>query len=323
MNRLVKPLRVLPPPSSETSPMVGDSAPMKRLRQQLLRMAQAPGAVLVQGETGSGKELAARALHHHSPRAAREFIALNCAAIPRELIEAELFGSAPGAFTGARARPGLFRAAHRGTLFLDEIGDLSLPAQAALLRVIETGTLRPLGSDTVIAIDVRLVCATHRNLKTLAESGSFRADLYHRISTFTLTVPPLRTRIDDLPALARALAGQGTERLTAAAWRTLRAHPWPGNVRELRNVLLRTLATTDGPIHPHDLELGDGPPPRGPHEPLPPGRTLRERITTCVRQEVEAQGGNLRAAARVLGISPTTLYRYLVPAEGLAQATEP
>lgn len=288
--------------------MVGQSPAMQALRLHIERLGRAQGAILIQGETGSGKELAARALHQASPRRHRDFVALNCAAIPRDLVEAELFGAAAGAFTGARARTGLFRAAHRGTLFLDEIGDLALPAQAAVLRVIETGSVRPLGSDDLVEVDVRLLCATHRDLESLVESGGFRADLFHRISTFTVAVPPLRARADDLPALARAVAGPGVERLAPSAWAALRRHSWPGNVRELRNVLLRVLATTDGPIEADHLHL---PEVRDVRRSLPRGQTLRERTAACIRQEVEDQGGNLRAAARALGISPTTLYRYL------------
>ena len=287
--------------------MVGTGPALQALRKRIDRLARAPGGVLILGETGSGKELAARALHAASPRHLRAFVALNCAAVPRELVEAELFGSTAGAFTGARPREGLFRKAHRGTLFLDEIGDLALPAQAALLRVIETGCVRPLGSDDTLEVDCRLLCATHRDLRVLAAAGGFRSDLYHRIATYTVTVPPLRDRPEDLPALAEAVAGPEVERLTPAAWRALKAHRWPGNVRELRNVLLRALAITDGPIEPEDLDL---------EVPLPQGTgpargSLRARIAHWARQEVDAHGGNLRAAARTLGISPTTLYRYL------------
>ena len=288
--------------------MVGQSAAMERLWHQIARVAPTAGAVLVQGETGVGKELAARALHQHSPRARQALVALNCAALPPGLLEAELFGSAPGAFTGARVRPGLLRTAHRGTLFLDEVGDLALPAQASLLRVLETGTLRPLGCDEVVVVDVRLICATHRDLKAAVAAGQFRADLYHRISTFVVGVPALRERLDDLGALARAVAGPEVQRLTPGAWRALRAHPWPGNVRELRNVLQRAVALYEGPIEAEQLEL---------EVPMPtaPGLgTLRARVVALVRDEVARQGGNLRAAARVLGVSPTTLYRYLATA---------
>ncbi|MCB9544633.1 MAG: sigma 54-interacting transcriptional regulator [Myxococcales bacterium] len=288
--------------------MAGTSRAMAALRQRIRRLADAEGAVLVTGETGVGKELAARALHDASRRAARPWVALNCAAVPRDLVEAELFGTTAGAFTGAQARQGLIRRAHRGTLFLDEIGDLALPAQAALLRALETRSVRPLGADASAPVDFRLVVATHRDLEKLARRDAFRLDLYHRISTHGVHVPPLRDRLDDLPALARAVAGPGVHRLTPEAWRALGAHAWPGNVRELRNVLLRTLALVEGRVEASALELAPTPRPRHTGG---AGRSLRTRIVRSVRSEVEAHGGNVRAAARALGVSPTTVYRYL------------
>ncbi|MEZ4470121.1 MAG: sigma 54-interacting transcriptional regulator [bacterium] len=290
--------------------MAGASEVMVGLRQRIQRLARTEGAVLITGETGVGKELAARAVHAASARSGGPWVPLNCAAIPRDLIEAELFGTAAGAFTGAQPRQGLIRRAHRGTLFLDEIGDLPLAAQAALLRVLETRMVRPLGADRADPVDFRLVSATHRDLTRLARREAFRLDLYHRISTHGVDVPPLRARLDDLPALARAVAGPGSERLTADAWRALAGYHWPGNIRELRNVLLRTLALTDGPIGAAALDLGPVPRPSGPIS-RSTSRSLRVRTVRSVRAEVAAHGGNVRAAARTLGISPTTVYRYL------------
>jgi DNA-binding NtrC family response regulator len=234
----------------------GESPKMKALLRQVDRLAPAPLPALIHGETGSGKELCARALHDRAPWREGPFIAINCAAIPRELLTSELFGSTTGAFTGARNRPGLIGKAHQGTLFLDEIGELSLEAQSALLRVLDRQEVRAVGSEQPKRVNFRLVSATHRDLWRLVHQGQFREDLYHRISTFTLRVPSLRDRQEDLKRLCYELAPEVAERLTKATWTALKMYPWPGNVRELKNTLLRIrYISPDGSISPALLGL--------------------------------------------------------------------
>ncbi|MDV3255017.1 MAG: nitrogen regulation protein NR(I) [Lysobacter sp.] len=230
--------------------LVGDSAPMRALYRAIGRLAQAPLSVLITGETGTGKELVARALHRESPRAARSFVALNTAAIPAELLESELFGHEAGAFTGATRRHiGRFEQADGGTLFLDEIGDMPLPLQTRLLRVLAEGEFFRVGGRELVRVDVRVIAATHQELEARVADGRFRADLLHRLDVVRLRLPPLRERIDDVPLLAeRFLAvaaqrvGAPPRRLAPAATRRLLAHDWPGNVRELENVCWRLAA---------------------------------------------------------------------------------
>lgn len=212
--------------------------------------------LLIHGETGTGKEICAEAIHHLSNQHDKTWVAVNCAALPDTLLMAELFGCAEGAFTDARAREGLIYSARGGTLFLDEVAELSLEAQAALLRVIETGQIRPLGSDQVLISRFRLICATHKDLKKLINDGLFRADLYHRIACVTLEVPPLRERPDDLPALIAHFAPILSLRLSSSALNTLLRYAWPGNVRELKNVLSRIeVECPVGQINSSDLQL--------------------------------------------------------------------
>jgi len=234
--------------------LVGASEEMAALRETLGRYAVNPYAVLVRGETGSGKELVARALHACSLVARGPFVAINCAVLKADLAESELFGHERGAFTGAdRRRRGVFEEAHTGTLFLDEIAELSLPAQASLLRVLETGVLRRVGGEQDISVRVRVVSATCRDLAALVSQGRFREDLYYRLAQFELTVPPLRARRSDLPALAQALLHRiadetgRTRVLDDAALQRLLGHTWPGNVRELLSVLRRAVCLAEGP----------------------------------------------------------------------------
>ena len=304
--RFAPPATTAAPPDR---PLVGQSAAIRRLRTHVERYARIEAPVLLHGETGTGKELTAAALHRASRRARAPFVAVNCGAIPRELIDAELFGSVPGGYTGARRRDGLMVRADRGTLFLDEIGDLPLAAQVVLLRVLETGEVRPVGEDRARRVDLRLVCATHRDLPRMVADGQFRADLYHRLATLVIEVPPLRDRKDDLPLLGRALIGPDIERITPAAWETLARHDWPGNVRELRNVLVRALAE-----HPTDLVEAkalqfDTTATRQPRcgELVP----LESHLARYVQAAVGRCSGNVRAAARALEVSPSTIYRYL------------
>src|SRR5512142_1725836 len=237
---------------------------MKRVMQQIERVAASESRVCIFGETGTGKELAARTLHEKSPRHNGPFVTLNCAAVPAELIESELFGHEKGSFTGAAVRHlGKFEQAHRGTLFLDEIGDMPLPMQAKLLRVLEEGEVERVGGDKPIKVDVRVIVATHRNLEELVREGKFRQDLFHRIFVFPLVLPPLRQRRDDIPALIEHFASQVCAQngwkpipFTAGAIEALQRYSWPGNVRELRNVVERLLLlAVSGEVDRSTVEL--------------------------------------------------------------------
>ncbi|MFT3761553.1 MAG: nitrogen regulation protein NR(I) [Pseudoxanthomonas sp.] len=234
--------------------LIGTTPAMRALFRGIGRLAQAPLSVLVTGETGTGKELVARALHRESPRAHRPFVALNTAAIPAELLESELFGHEAGAFTGAQKRHvGRFEQADGGTLFLDEIGDMPLPLQTRLLRVLAEGEFFRVGGRELIRVDVRVIAATHQNLEALAAEGKFRADLLHRLDVVRLQLPPLRERRADVPLLAENFLanasrklGAPAKRFSAASLDALRAHDWPGNVRELENVCWRLAALAPG-----------------------------------------------------------------------------
>ena len=229
---------------------------MRRVMAQVDRVAASESRVCILGETGTGKELIARALHERSARRGQPFVTLNCAAVPGELIESELFGHEKGSFTGAVARHiGRFEQANHGTLFLDEIGDMPLVMQAKLLRVLEEGQVERVGGDRSIPVNVRVIVATHRNLDELVKKGSFRQDLYHRIYVFPLLLPPLRERTEDVPALVSHFAAQvaaqngwKAQQFTADAIRELQRYPWPGNVRELRNVVERLMLLADGAV---------------------------------------------------------------------------
>src|SRR5205085_3377233 len=227
--------------------LVWSGEAMRKVMAQIERVAASETRVCILGETGTGKELAARTLHERSPRASGPFITLNCAAVPAELIESELFGHEKGSFTGAAARHiGKFEQAHHGTLFLDEIGDMPMVMQAKLLRVLEERQVERVGGDRPIPVDVRVIVATHRNLDELVKKGSFRQDLYHRIYVFPLMLPALRERPEDIPALAAHFAAQVVEQngwkartFEPEAIRELQRYTWPGNVRELRNMVER------------------------------------------------------------------------------------
>ncbi|HET6604886.1 MAG TPA: nitrogen regulation protein NR(I) [Xanthomonadaceae bacterium] len=253
--------------ADDAAELVGDSAQMRALFRAIGRLSQAPLSVLVIGETGTGKELVARALHRHSPRAARPFVALNTAAIPAELLESELFGHEAGAFTGARERrPGRFEQAHGGTLFLDEIGDMPLPLQTRLLRVLAEGEFFRVGGRELIEVDVRVITATHQDLAALVQAGRFRADLLHRLDVVRLALPPLRERREDIGALAERFLAQAAERLGTPLRRLgrdarerLLSHAWPGNVRELENLCWRLAALAPAEvIRAADLPPGVG-----------------------------------------------------------------
>jgi two-component system, NtrC family, nitrogen regulation response regulator NtrX len=234
--------------------IVWASAAMREVMAQVEHVAASETRVCIRGETGTGKELIARTLHEKSPRHAGPFISLNCAAIPAELMESELFGHEKGSFTGAAARHvGKFEQAHRGTLFLDEIGDMPLGMQAKLLRVLEEGEIERVGGDRPFSVDVRVVVATHRNLEEQVRQGTFREDLYHRVFVFPIVLPPLRERREDIRVLAEHFVGQLDEQnhwkaktLSPGAIEALERYAWPGNVRELRNVIERVLLLASG-----------------------------------------------------------------------------
>ena len=253
-----------PPPPPEANRLLGDSAAMATLRATIAKVARSQAPVYILGESGVGKELVARTIHEQGARAAGPFVPVNCGAIPAELMESEFFGHKKGSFTGAHAdKPGLFQAAHGGTLFLDEVAELPLPMQVKLLRAIQEKSVRAVGAASEVAVDVRILSATHKDLAQLVADGRFRHDLYYRINVIELKVPPLRERTGDLLQLAgsilqRLSAGQGraTPELTAPAMAALAAYPFPGNVRELENVLERALALADGDsIDAADLHL--------------------------------------------------------------------
>jgi len=289
--------------------LVGSSEEMARLSGMLEKVAAVDATALVVGETGTGKELVARAIHDLSGRSQASFVAINCGAISPDLVESELFGHVAGAFTGAAGdRKGAFEQAHGGTLFLDEIGELSPGLQPKLLRVLESGEVRRVGAQESLHVDVRVVAATHRDLKAEADRGNFRFDLLYRLHVLPLLVPPLRSRADDIPELAaHFLKGRGE--VTGKAMERLRKHDWPGNVRELKNVLERAqILTGGGNIGPEDLvfleEKAPGP---GDHVDRLP-ETFEELEKIFYTRAMEKSDGNIRAAARSLGIPKSTLY---------------
>ncbi|MEZ4247579.1 MAG: sigma 54-interacting transcriptional regulator [Polyangiales bacterium] len=298
------------------------SPSMRRLVERARQVARTATPVLVLGETGTGKERLSRALHRWSDRAERPFVTLNCAAIPETLLESELFGHVKGAFTGAtRDRPGRFAIADGGTLLLDEIGELSLPLQAKLLRVLQEGTIQAVGSDHTRKVDVRVLAATHVDLERAVRGGRFREDLYYRLAVFPLVLPPLRERLEDLPALAEAMLAEQSARtgrrgrITEEALDSLRAYAWPGNLRELANVLERaTILSRDGVLRAADLDLPHRATSREPSAPANAAPTALltledaerahvERVLRHTKGKVYGAGG----AAEILGLKPSTL----------------
>jgi two-component system NtrC family response regulator len=301
--------------------LIGASPGIKRVKTLVAKVAPTESTVLILGETGTGKELVARALHEESLRNAMPFVAINCGALPENLIESELFGHRKGAFTGAdEHRVGLFEVAGGGTLFLDEIGELPKAMQAKLLRFLESGEIRRVGENDAFTCDVRVVCATHRQLDQMVADGEFREDLWFRINTFEIPLPPLRARIEDIPLLARHLVsrfrqgvGSDDQVLAPDALAELSSHCWPGNVRELANVIEHALILCDRlPIAAEHL------PGRFTTRRLrrvdPPdtaGRNLREIEMLAIHDALERNGGSKPAAAEELGISLKTLYNKL------------
>jgi transcriptional regulator with GAF, ATPase, and Fis domain len=292
---------------------------MSAVMAQVDRVAATESRVCLLGETGTGKELVARAIHEKSARRSHPFVTLNCAAVPSELIESELFGHEKGAFTGATTRHlGKFEQAHRGTLFLDEIGDMPGVMQAKLLRVLQEGELERLGSERRIDVDVRVLVATHRDLDALVAKAAFREDLYHRIVVFPITIPPLRERFDDVPLLASHFATQVADQngwkareFTGAGIDELRRYAWPGNVRELRNVVERLMLLTDEAIDaPIVRQVLSG---RRAAAPATGGGALTDRVAAFERDvvlaELKAHGFRIAETARALGLERSHLYK--------------
>ena len=305
--------------------MIWTGETMRRVMAQIERVASSETRVCIYGETGTGKELVARTLHEKSQRANGPFVTLNCAAVPAELIESELFGHEKGSFTGAAQRhTGKFEQAHRGTLFLDEIGDMPVAMQAKLLRVLEEGELERIGAEKPTKVDVRVVVATHRNLEQLVENNGFRRDLYHRVVVFPLTLPPLRDRSEDLPALvdhfARQVSAQNGWKpvpFSSAAIDALKKYSWPGNIRELRNVVERLLLLAGVRVEAEDVQMA-----------LPAGREtekvqrsearstegpLAERVLAFEREtvleELLRHGRHVTQTAKALGLERSHLYK--------------
>jgi len=302
--------------------ILGEDPLLVEALQTIWQVADTDCTVLITGESGTGKELFARAVHDASPRASGPFVALNCAAIPESMVEAELFGHARGAFTGAHAnRDGRVAAAAGGTLFLDEIGDMPLTAQAKLLRMLQDRTIMPVGSDRPVDIDVRIVAATNQDLETMVGDGRFRGDLYYRLNVIPVELPPLRDRGNDVVRLADAFLQQANQRngrtvagFDATAERALLDHFWPGNVRELGHLIERTvLLKKNGRISASDLRLRCGARGTGGHRVLPAieGLDLRSAIEEVERrlidEALERTGGNRTEAAALLGVNRTTL----------------
>jgi transcriptional regulator with PAS, ATPase and Fis domain len=314
------------------SQFIGASRPALETKEQARRAAEREGAVLLLGETGTGKELLAHAIHAASRRADGPLVSLNAAAIPEALLEAELFGVEPGAYTGAgtKSRPGKFQLADGGSLFLDEVGDMPLSLQPKLLRVLQEGEVEPLGGNKLRPVNVRVIAATSRDLKAMMEAGSFRADLYYRLNVLPISLPPLRERRQDIPMLCEMLLEQIAEQggdascaLSAEGLERLAGYTWPGNVRELRNVLEQAVARSDnrhlsGADFPGLPEI-EGAPGNKPDSATDSGngpvRPLREAVAAAERQAIlralEETGGVKLHAAKLLGISRAQLYEKL------------
>ncbi len=297
--------------------LVGTSAPIQVVRLLISRTIEYNFPVVILGESGTGKELVARSIHFSGLRKTRPFVPVDCSSIATTLFESELFGYVRGAFTGAtQDRKGLFEAAHTGTLFFDEIGELPKELQAKLLRAVQEKEVRPVGATQRLPVDVRILAATNRDLREAAEKGTFRADLYYRLSVFPITLPPLREHRSDIPLLVTAFLNKFADpsrRITSIAkelWTEVMAYDWPGNVRELENFVERSIA------------LGSGPVLRNEDQALIPGRTGENIVYAsaeplCVMERraifktLSETAGDKLAAARILGIGKTTLYRKL------------
>jgi DNA-binding NtrC family response regulator len=315
--------------AAEGSPtLIGETPAMLSVRRLIETIAPTDASVMILGETGTGKELIARSLHEKSKRAGNAFIPVNCGALPENLVESELFGHRKGAFTGADTnRKGLFEVANGGTVFLDEVGELSKSIQVKLLRFLESGEIRRVGESDPFRVDVRILCATNRDLRDMIAADQFREDLFFRINTFEIHLPSLRERKGDIPLLARHMMNRfaprrsGTETgLTPEALETLMVHDWPGNIRELANAIERAVILAGGgPIRPEHLPtqvparkgstMQTSPAVVGPHFQIPDGNpTLRDIEMKYIQVVLEKHHGNKPAASKELGISLKTLY---------------
>ncbi|MGQ0656497.1 MAG: sigma-54-dependent transcriptional regulator [Chromatiales bacterium] len=323
LRRLVETALKLNEQRQETrSTLIGESAVVHELRAKIAKLARSQAPIHISGESGTGKDLVARMIHEQGPRAGQAFVPVNCGAIPHDLIESELFGHKKGSFTGALSdKPGLFQAAHGGTLFLDEVADLPLVMQVKLLRAVQERAVRPVGAQSEVKVDVRVLSATHKDLEAMVKNGEFRQDLYYRINVIEVRVAPLRERPEDIALLVQHIlsrlaqsTGVAAPALAEDAMLRLRGCRFPGNVRELENILERALALCEGgAIRAEDLQLKDA-------ETSPLASLLdnieREKILTALEQA----GGNKTAAARLLGISFRSL-RYRLRKFGLKQPT--
>jgi len=323
------------------APLIGDAPSIRRLKEAIVQVGPSDASVLIEGETGTGKELAARAIHHHSRRRSGPFVPVDCASISESLMESELFGHVKGAYTGANAsEEGLIRSAEGGTVFLDEIGEIPLGMQVKLLRVMQEREVRPVGSSRSQRVDIRVIAATNRHLTEQIKHGNFREDLYYRIAVVTLEVPPLRERVEDVAILAAHFLSGVKEpgapsSLDPQALERLAAYPWPGNVRELHNVIHRAAVLARGPV----ISSGDlprtvrekrqgaaeaaeapgsegtagaaGSTAQGPAEAAPDSDRMESYEKAAITSALAKSGGSRREAARMLGISEATLYRKL------------
>ncbi|QOY87602.1 sigma-54-dependent transcriptional regulator [Paludibaculum fermentans] len=317
--------------------IIGSGPKMQEILASVLRVGPMRTTVLLCGESGVGKDLIARAIHHHSPRSAHPFVKINCTAIPENLMESELFGYEKGAFTGAAtSKPGKFEQAEGGTVFLDEIGDVPTAVQVKLLRILQEREFERLGSNKTRQIDVRVIAATNVDLRRALEEGNFREDLYYRLNVFPLTIPPLRERAEDIPVLAenflRKFArelGSQVEGISEAASQKLMAYHWPGNVRELENAIERSLLYATGTqLQPEDIRLDHAPRRAVPgsagngngsaivNDFLPEGVSLEEHEQQLIREALRRAAGNKSQAARLLGLSRNAL-RYRLSQMGL------
>ncbi len=301
--------------------IVGDSVPMRALRQQMQLMAATNGRVLIYGESGTGKELIAHAIHAMSPRASQAMVEVNCAAIPENLIESELFGHVKGIFNGAQeAKTGKFQKADNGTIFLDEIGDMSLRTQAKVLRALEEQRFEPVGAHETVQVDVRVIAATNKNLENEIERGNFREDLFYRLNVIPFHVPPLRDRAEDIPLLADYFLreftqayGRKPKELTPSAYQTLSDYHWPGNIRELRNlieriVILNPQVRVDGRHIP--LPASRRPTTLRPMDSFASLHEVREAVEReYILKKLEETGGNVTRTAELLGLERSNLYR--------------
>ena len=312
--------------------IVGRSTAMQEIFATVERVAPTRSTVFLAGESGTGKDLIARAIHYHSPRRDRPFVKINCTAIPENLMESELFGYEKGAFTGAAgSKPGKFEQADTGTVFLDEIGDVPPSIQVKLLRVLQDRTFERLGSNKTHHIDVRIIAATNQDLRAALEQGTFREDLYYRLNVVPINLPPLRTRKEDIPYLAHHFlrkfapeASTQVESITDSAIQKLMQYHWPGNVRELENVIERSVVLcTGGELTADDIKLDTAPRGRTAESEgfLPDGMTLEQYEQALIREALRRAGGNKSHAARLLGLTRNAL-RYRLSQMGLESPPE-